>query len=119
MDADFDRDEAGWSDACRAITNAADVPWVLLSAGVDFDTFAPQVRIACEQGASGFLAGRAIWKEVAQLDDAARANYVETTVVQRMNQLCAYAEAGQSWCRFFHIVATDADWHKSYQALPL
>lgn len=119
MDASFDTDQAGWADACRAISDAVDVPWVLLSAGVDYDTFDPQVRIACEQGASGFLAGRAIWKEVAQLDDAARQDFIATTVTQRMNRLCTYAEAGTPWTAFYQPETVDAEWHKGYQALPL
>ncbi|MFG1710032.1 hypothetical protein ACFLIM_43385 [Nonomuraea sp. M3C6] len=36
-------------------------PWVVLSNGVDPADFAPAVREACLGGASGFLAGRAIW----------------------------------------------------------
>ncbi len=42
---------------------ASSAPWILLSAGVDFDEFAIQVRIACTAGASGFLAGRAVWQD--------------------------------------------------------
>jgi len=86
---------------------------------VDYATFDPQVRIACEQGASGFLAGRAIWKEVASLGDAARHEYIATTVTQRMNQLCAYAKAGVPWTEFYQPETVDAEWHTRYQALPL
>src|SRR5437867_7341094 len=35
----------------------------VLSAGADFNVFRGLVEIACQGGASGFLAGRAIWKD--------------------------------------------------------
>jgi hypothetical protein len=40
---------------------------MLLSAGVDFESFRKQVKIACKAGASGFLAGRALWQEGTQI----------------------------------------------------
>jgi tagatose 1,6-diphosphate aldolase len=39
----------------------APVPWVLLSAGVGPRTFEAGLRLALGAGASGFLAGRAVW----------------------------------------------------------
>jgi tagatose 1,6-diphosphate aldolase len=36
-------------------------PWVMLSAGASMTTFERVVRYACRAGASGFLAGRAVW----------------------------------------------------------
>ena len=48
---------------CRRVTDLSRVPWVILSAGVDIDEFVENVRIATGNGASGFLGGRAIWKE--------------------------------------------------------
>ena len=37
-------------------------PWVVLSTGVPHDRFVELVGAACHGGASGFLAGRAIWR---------------------------------------------------------
>jgi sulfofructosephosphate aldolase len=48
-------------DASRAITDALPCPWVVLSNGVAPDRFDDAAAAACEGGASGFLAGRAIW----------------------------------------------------------
>jgi tagatose 1,6-diphosphate aldolase len=45
----------------RALDAAANVPWVVLSAGVGPREFAANVELACDAGASGFLAGRAVW----------------------------------------------------------
>lgn len=49
--------------ACDEITRHIDVPWVTLSGGVPFEVFKEQVRISCQAGASGYLAGRAVWQE--------------------------------------------------------
>lgn len=46
---------------CARLTRAISSPWVVLSSGVAPDAFPNAVRIACEEGASGFLAGRAVW----------------------------------------------------------
>jgi tagatose 1,6-diphosphate aldolase len=51
---------------CRRLDAGIDVPWVILSAGVDYPTFKTQVEIACEAGASGYLAGRSIWRDAVQ-----------------------------------------------------
>ena len=50
-------------DFCKNITRLSRVPWVILSAGVDIDEFLENVRLATENGSSGFLGGRAIWKD--------------------------------------------------------
>ena len=54
-------DEHEMRERCRAITAAVDSPWVILSSGVAETDFPDAIRIACEEGASGFLAGRAVW----------------------------------------------------------
>jgi sulfofructosephosphate aldolase len=38
-------------------------PWVVLSSGVELDDFPRAVEAACRGGASGFLAGRAVWRD--------------------------------------------------------
>ncbi len=73
------------SEACRALTDRIDGPWVVLSSGVDADRFPETVGIACRAGASGFLAGRAVWASVLgadAVDDALR-----TTSVPRLERL--------------------------------
>jgi tagatose 1,6-diphosphate aldolase len=62
-DLQYEKDKEKLADLCRQLDAASPVPWVVLSAAVDFDTFCQQVEIACRGGASGFLAGRAIWQE--------------------------------------------------------
>lgn len=72
-------------DACRELTDSIDGPWVVLSSGVDADRFPEAVGIACRAGASGFLAGRAVWASVlgaASVDDELR-----TTSIPRLERL--------------------------------
>jgi sulfofructosephosphate aldolase len=44
-------------------------PWVVLSQGVALDRFPDAVEAACRAGASGFLAGRALWSDVVGAAD--------------------------------------------------
>lgn len=57
-------DPAALLDACRALDDAVTGPWVVLSQGVRQDRFPAAVEAACRAGASGFLAGRALWSDV-------------------------------------------------------
>jgi len=61
---------------------------VVLSAGVDFEPFCQQVEIACQNGASGFLAGRAIWQEAMHIDKAReRIKFLATVGADRLKKL--------------------------------
>ncbi len=48
---------------CRTVNEASALPWVILSAAVNIEEFLVNVEMACAAGASGFLCGRAIWKD--------------------------------------------------------
>jgi sulfofructosephosphate aldolase len=65
-------DSAEIRHRCEAISEAVDSPWVVLSSGVPRELFPTAVRIACSAGASGFLAGRAVWASVIGSDDVER-----------------------------------------------
>ena len=100
-DVRTERDEGRLLAACQALDAATDVPWVLLSAGVTFDEFAVQVRLACEAGAAGFLAGRAVWQEAFALADRGdRRRWLETVGADRMRRLGDIAgTSGRPWWR--------------------
>jgi sulfofructosephosphate aldolase len=51
------------SDACRIMSASLPCPWVVLSSGVAIEDFPAAVEAACRGGASGFLAGRAVWRD--------------------------------------------------------
>lgn len=65
----FQSDPAVLEQHCRELDQASAVPWVILSAGADIGPFAQMVEIACKSGASGFLAGRAIWKNYVAISN--------------------------------------------------
>jgi tagatose 1,6-diphosphate aldolase len=117
VDAGHETDEGAWSEACRALSQVCAVPWVLLSAGVDFATFRRQVRIACRSGASGFVAGRAIWKEAAALRGEALQAHLQATTVARLQELSAIAEAAaRPWTDFYaERQVESADWYRQYE----
>lgn len=58
--------------ACERLGAAMTGPWVVLSQGVDRDDFPAAVRAACRGGASGFLAGRALWSDLVGRPDLER-----------------------------------------------
>ncbi len=55
--------------ASQKLNDQINMPWVILSSGVDEKLFQRAVRIAMSAGASGFLAGRAVWSTVIGLPD--------------------------------------------------
>lgn len=113
-DAAYHTDRDEWRAACEAVSAASSVPWVLLSAGVDFDTFAEQTRIACQSGASGWLAGRAIWKEAVTMDDAGRAEFLRTTAAQRMQHLAEIsATYARPWTQIYSMPDSSPTWYKT------
>ncbi len=61
--------EGEMRERCRAITAAVRSPWVILSSGVNESDFPTAIELACDEGASGFLAGRAVWASCLEADD--------------------------------------------------
>jgi len=93
---DATQDQAVWHDALHEMSAVCTVPWTLLSAGVSFDIFVKQVQAACEAGASGVIAGRAVWSEAVALQGDARSHFLATTARERMRTLakiCANSAA--------------------------
>jgi tagatose 1,6-diphosphate aldolase len=115
VDAAFDTNEASWQSACTAISEVSTVPWVLLSAGVDFSVFERQALIACQSGASGFLAGRAIWKECVKMPADERQNFLRTTAVERLTRLNEVTlKHGRAWTDFYQPGKVSEDWYMHY-----
>jgi tagatose 1,6-diphosphate aldolase len=98
-DIKFEEDEEKLLGLCQELNQASRLPWVLLSAGVDFDSFQKQVEIACKSGASGFLAGRALWQEGAQIRSRdERMNFFQKTAAPRLKELAEIADSyGKPW----------------------
>lgn len=75
---------------CKALNDAIASPWVVLSSGVPADEFPRAVRLACLAGASGFLAGRAVWR--ACIGAADRTAALREDGVGRLQHLAAIAD---------------------------
>ena len=115
VDAKQSDDENEWRTACEKLNEACTVPWALLSAGVTYDTFERQAKIACRAGASGVIVGRAVWAEAVDLQGDERINFLQTTAKRRMTtlaQICA--DYAQPW--FERVTAPDNDviWYERY-----
>ncbi len=114
-DIKFSQDQGAWRQACAELSDASAAPWVLLSAGVDFDQFKPQVQMACDSGASGFLAGRAIWKEAASMSPEDRADFLDNTARDRLWQLLDIAAASaRPWTDFYSAPRSSENWYEGY-----
>ncbi|KQT68906.1 MULTISPECIES: tagatose-bisphosphate aldolase [unclassified Aureimonas] len=80
----------GSPESCAAVTDmSGDVPWAVLSAGVDHETFLGQVEIAMRNGASGVIAGRSLWKDCISLDREVTRQRLETVAVPRLREIQA------------------------------
>lgn len=84
----------GSAAACRAISDmAGDVPWAVLSAGVDHKTFLGQVETAMRNGASGVIAGRALWKDCISLDRKVEQDRLANIATPRLKEIQKILEA--------------------------
>jgi tagatose 1,6-diphosphate aldolase len=120
-DLNYEKDRGKLADLCRRLDTASPVPWVVLSAAVDFDTFCQQVEIACQAGASGFLAGRAIWQEAMPIDKVEeRVKFLTTVGADRLKKLSEIAARyGTPWYNKLgltrHKLATVTEgWYQQY-----
>ncbi len=115
VDTRHETDRAAWRDACQELDEASPVPWALLSAGDPYELFREQVLIASEAGASGFLAGRALWGEYVAAPAGDRPGLMTELVRPRFLELATIAdETGRDWaerCRFPEI---DERWYSTY-----
>lgn len=80
----------GDAASCRRLADALTVPWAVLSAGVGFGEFADAVRVACDEGgASGFIAGRSLWRETVGMERPARRAFLADEGRRRLDALVA------------------------------
>jgi tagatose 1,6-diphosphate aldolase len=120
-DLKFEKNKAKLLQFCHQLNEASQVPWVILSAGVDYETFRKEVEIACQAGASGFLGGRAIWQEAIRFrDKKERIEFLSTTVADRLKELAEIAtKYAVPWYRKLGINANELavipeNWYINY-----
>ncbi len=89
-------DPADLERRCREIDAAVECPWVVLSSGVDPADFPAAVESACRAGASGILAGRAVWRDTLPADDPTE--LLRTRSVPRLLRLAEIVDRhGRPW----------------------
>jgi sulfofructosephosphate aldolase len=89
-------DPAELERRCRALDEVLECPWVVLSSGVEPEDFPAAVEAACRAGASGILAGRALWRSVLGADDPTR--LLREQSVPRLRELGAIVDRyGRPW----------------------
>ena len=109
-------------DNLKRLNDACVKPWVLLSAGVDYDKYKKQVEMAMKAGASGILGGRAFWKEFfTYASPAERQKFAETECVKRVKETDAIVRTGTPWFAKYgltmedlHGIRTTEGWHARY-----
>jgi sulfofructosephosphate aldolase len=81
---------------CAEIDAEVPMPWVVLSNGVEPADFPTAVEAACRAGASGMLAGRAIWSDVVGEEDPVP--LLRERSVERLQSLASIVDAhGRPW----------------------
>jgi tagatose 1,6-diphosphate aldolase/sulfofructosephosphate aldolase len=76
--------------ACRRLAESISAPWAVLSAGVSFEEFTHVLEVSCDEGgASGFIAGRAVWKETVGMSRPERQAYLADEGRRRLDRCVA------------------------------
>lgn len=115
LDSSVDQDEGAWKQACAEISSASCVPWILLSAAVDYEIYQRQMEAACRAGASGIAVGRAVWQEAVGADSRERASFLMKVARPRLEHLSARCtELGRPWTDFYGPGEIAPDWYKTY-----
>ncbi len=109
-----DADESKWIEACQEISAVSRVPWILLSAAVDFEVFLRQVTVACNAGASGIAVGRAVWQEAVTMSAEERKQFLQTTARQRISRLTSLCHALAKPYIDSYQAEAPFDWYKTY-----
>jgi tagatose 1,6-diphosphate aldolase/sulfofructosephosphate aldolase len=89
----------GSAAGCRRLAAILRRPWAVLSAGVPFDQFTDIIKIAAEDGgASGFIAGRSVWREVVSLAGRERQEFLTSVARPRLDRLIdVAAQSARPW----------------------
>ena len=114
-------DRASAAAAAGALDAALSVPWVLLSEGAGFDDFAVQMEIVARAGASGYIAGRAVWGDAVGDRPYAERVRAVARAGQRLDALNEIVRAhGRPWTERMPLdsvaAALTPTWYEAYGA---
>lgn len=89
----------GSVDGTRRLASVLTRPWAVLSAGVPFEHFTEVLQVAFDEGgASGFIAGRSVWKESIGLTGTDRESFLTDVARPRLDRLVTFAsERATPW----------------------
>lgn len=107
-------DQNIWTEACAEISTASSIPWILLSAAVDYEVFLQQVVVACNAGASGIAVGRAVWKEAVTMNGDERIKFLRTIGRHRISRLTSLCHALAKPYTDFYAADAPFSWQKTY-----
>ncbi len=114
LDISVEKDEKAWYEACAELTQASQVPWVLLSASVPFEVYLHQLTVACEAGASGAAVGRAVWAEAVHMQNRRRQDFLGGSAHVRMQRVTAVCAAlARPWSDVLAPQKVKMDWYTS------
>jgi sulfofructosephosphate aldolase len=89
-------DDEAVTEGARRLTDALPCPWVVLSNGTAGERFASAALAAAQGGASGFLAGRAIWLDAIAAEDMDE--HLRTVAAARLRDLAtAVDDVARPW----------------------
>ncbi len=106
-----------WRRACERVTESASCPWAVLSGGVEFEVFTQQVEAACKAGASGYIAGRAVWQEAISLPYDRREAWLADAGARRLELLNDIASLHAAPWQSYYPDLPDSvkeDWYLNY-----
>lgn len=84
----FKLEYPGNEKACGEVTYLLkNRPWILLTRGENFEIFKHQLAVAVKNGCQGFLAGRALWKELGKLFGQKRRVFLELVIKERFKEI--------------------------------
>ncbi len=84
----FKLEYPGSREECKKITDLTkSIPWILLTRGKRFAIFKQELEIAISEGASGFLAGRALWQELFNLQRQEKEHFLNNTLPKRFSEI--------------------------------
>ena len=90
----FKLEYPGDQNACQQVTELlGETPWILLTRGVDYSEFKENLKIACQAGCRGFLAGRSIWQGAVGLTGKELTDHLEKVIRPRFAEISQIALA--------------------------
>jgi len=101
---------------CSKISEMLNVPWVIMSSGIDEVTFLRQLELACQGGASGYVVGRVLWKQFVICKDEERDKYRKEMpiILNKFNEVVdKYAKPVTDIVQFTEKY-NQTDWYQKY-----